>query len=184
MPAVAIVQTPDNDEVKNAFALAQKHFGHIPQLVRALGTNPAYCRTITAFLAQFLQEGTRVPWVTKELVVLKTLRAIKAFYSYGAHEKLALELGVSPEKLGDIANSLWQVSPHFNDAERAVFELVDQIGIDANAVGDDIWDKVRAHWDAGQIVELTALITTFVMIGRVGDALGVADPVLFTRKVA
>ncbi len=182
MPAVAMVETPDNDDVREAFRVAKEHFGHVPNLVKALGTNAAMCRTITAFFAQSLQDG-RVNWAFKELVILKTLRAISAFYSYGAHEKLAVELGNPVDKVGDVANSLWQLSPHFNDAEKAVFELVEQIGIDANDVSDEIWERLRTHWKADQLIELTAVITTFVMIGRLGDSLGVAEPVLFTKPV-
>ncbi|MDE2150307.1 MAG: carboxymuconolactone decarboxylase family protein [Gammaproteobacteria bacterium] len=182
MAVVKLVQKPDNDDVREAFKLAETHFGHVPNLVRALGSNPAMCRTITAFIVQSLREG-RVSWGFKELVILKTLRAISSFYGYGAHEALAQELGNSPERIGDIANSLWENSPHFNEAERAVFELVKQIAIDANAVPDELWDRLRKHWDHGQLVELDALITTFIMIGRVADTLGVTDPVLFKRKV-
>jgi len=182
MPATAMVQKPENDEVVQAFRVAEAHFGHVPNLVRALGTNPAMCRTITAFFAQSLQEG-RVNWAFKELVILKTLRAIGSYYGYGAHEQLAVALGNSPEKVGDLANSLWRASPHFDEGERAVLELVEQIGVDANAVPDALWERLRAHWDAGQLVELTAVITTFIMIGRVGDSLGVSDPVLFSKPV-
>ena len=182
MPATAMVETPTNDGVKEAFRIAEEHFGHVPNLVKALGTNEAMCRTITAFFAQSLQDG-RVSFAFKELVILKTLRAIGAFYSYGAHEKLAIELGNSADKVGDLANSLWRTSPHYNDGERAVMELGDQIGIDANDVSDELWERLRKHWDAGQLVELTAVITTFVMIGRVGDALGIAEPVMFTKPV-
>lgn len=183
MPVTALVTAPEDDDVKQAFKVATDHFGHVPNLVRALGSNPAMCRTITAFFAQSLQEG-RVKWAFKELVILKTLRSIGAYYSYGAHEKLAVELGNSDEKVGDIAHSLWRTSPHFTDAERVVLELVDQIDVDANDVSDELWGRLRAHYDAGQLIELTAVITTFIMIGRVGDSLGIAEPVMFSRAVA
>ena len=109
---------------------------------------------------------------------------MKSFYSYGAHEKLATELGVSDEKMGDIANSLWKASNLFSEAEKVVFELVDQIAVDANDVSDDLWDRLRSHWEHGQLLEINAVITTFLMIGRVGDSLGVVDPVLFTKPVS
>jgi alkylhydroperoxidase family enzyme len=183
MPATALVQESDNADVQEAFKVAEEHFGHVPALVRAMGANPAMCRTITAFFAQSLKEG-RVSWAFKELVILKTLRAIGAYYSYGAHEALAIELGNSAEKVGDLANSLWRSSPHYSDGERVVLELVEQIGVDANDVSDELWERLRDHWDAGQLIELNAVITTFVMIGRVGDTLGVSEPVLFKRAVA
>lgn len=183
MTAVALVQQSDNADVQAAFEKAEAHFGHVPNLVRALGTNAAMCRTITAFMIQSLQEG-RVSWKFKEIVVLKTLASNHSHYSYGAHEAVALALGNTPTKVGAVANSLWQISDEYTQAEKDVLELVDQIGRDANDVSDELWDRLRANWDAGQLVELDALITTFILIGKVGDTLGVSEPVLFTRNVA
>ena len=182
MPAVAMVDAPTKEKSQEAFEIAERHFGHVPNLVKALASNDEMCLSVTAFFAQALQEG-RVPWAFKELVILKTLRAIGSYYSYGAHERIAAELGNSAERIGDINNSLWETSPHFSDGERAVFRLVDQIAEDANDVTDSIWDPLKTHWDAGQLVELNALITTFVMVGRVGDSLGVAEPYLFRDPV-
>lgn len=182
MPAVALIDAPTEDKTKEAFETAERHFGHVPNLVKALASNPDMCLAITNFFAQALQDG-RVNWAFKELVILKTLRAIGSYYSYGAHERIAAELGNSPERIGDTHNSLWETSQHFTDAEKAVFRLVDQIAEDANDVTDSIWDPLKQHYDPGQLVELNALITTFVMIGRVGDSLGVAEPYLFRDPV-
>jgi hypothetical protein len=59
--------------------------------------------------------------------------------------------------------------------------LVEQIDEDATAVSDAHWGALRAFWGDGQLLEATAIITTFLMIGRVGDTLGLADPVLFKQ---
>ena len=84
MPAVALVEAPADEKTRLAYQLAQEHFGQVPNLVKALGSNPDMCSSITAFFAQALQEG-HVDWAFKELVILKTLRAIGSHYSYGAH---------------------------------------------------------------------------------------------------
>ena len=181
MPATAVLESP-SPEVANAYRLAESYFGHVPNLVKVLATNPAFCNSITEFMMEALGEG-RVSWAFKELVILKTLRANASYYSYGAHEKLAIELGVSAEKIGDSHHSLWRNSPHYSDAERAVFALIEQIAIDANDVGDDIWGPLHEHWDHGQLLELNSVINTFISIGRMGDTLGVSDPVLFSRPV-
>jgi len=183
MPAtVPLDRSETDDELDEVLARADAYFGHVPNLVRTMASNPAMCRTVTDFLIQALGPG-RLPWGFKELIILKTLRATGSHYSYGAHERIAAELGVPAEKIGDVANSLWQTSDHFSDRERAVFALVEQIAEDANAVPDALWEELRSHWDNGQLLEANAVITTYVMIGRVGDALGVSDPVLFERPV-
>ena len=147
-----------------------------------MASNPDMCRSITDFMIQALGPG-RIEWGLKELIILKTLRSIKSYYSYWAHERLAAELGVPVEKIGDVANSLWQTSPHYSRAERLLFELVEQIAEAANDVNDALWSDLRASWDNGQLLEVNAVITTFIMIGRLGHSLEVADPVLFTRPV-
>ena len=183
MPATATLDRPQtSDDLDDVLEHAEAYFGHLPNLVRVLASNPAMCRTITDFLIQSLGPG-RLDWGFKELIILKTLRATGSHYSYGAHERIAAGLGVSTDKIGDVANSIWQTSDHFTDGERAIFALVEQIDEDANDVSDELWDELRAHWDNGQLLEANAVITTFLMIGRVGDALGVSDPVLFERPL-
>ncbi len=181
MPAVKLVDIGQVDPTaQEVLRAAESYFGHVPGLVKALANNPPLCRSITNFLIQALGPG-RIDWGLKELLILKTLRSVKSYYGYGAHERLAVELGVPTEKIGDLANSLWRTSPRFTEAERVLFEFVEQVAKDANDVRDDLWKRLRSHWDAGQLLEINALITTFMMIGKVGDALGVCDPVLFSK---
>ena len=108
---------------------------------------------------------------------------MKSHYSFGAHQKIALDLGATEEQLSDLANSLWKNSPHFSEKEKLVFELIEQIAIDANAVPKELWERLRKFWSDGQLVELNGVISTFIMIGRVGDALGVSDNSLFSKNL-
>ncbi|MFQ5558436.1 MAG: carboxymuconolactone decarboxylase family protein [Acidimicrobiales bacterium] len=178
MPVTALVEEP-TPELEEIYAGATAHFGHVPEFVKVLGSNPTFCRSLTRFLIQALGDG-RIPWAFKELVILKTLRATGAHYSHGAHERLAAELGNSAERIGDLAHSTWRSSGHYSGAEKAVFALIEQIAEDANDVGDEIWEPLTTHWDNGQIMEIVSVIATFINIGRMGDTLGVSDPVLFT----
>lgn len=183
MPAVQLLKKDNVDaSLKELIRQTEEYFGHVPDLVKALANNPPMCKTITEFTLQALGPG-RIDWALKELIILKTLRSIQCTYSYGAHEKIAADLGVSSEKIGDVANSQWQMSPHYSDGEKVLFKLVEQIAEDANDVSDELWDELRSHWDDGQLLEVNAVITTFIMIGRVGDWLGVSDPVLFSKPL-
>lgn len=181
MAAVKYINQP-TEELLPIYESAKSHFGHVPNIVKALGSNYEMCRTITGFLIQSLNNGL-VDWKFKELVIIKTLRSMKSHYSFGAHQKLAFDLGASEDQLSDLSNSLWKNSPHFTSNEKLVFELIEQIAIDANAVPKELWEKLRKHWSDGQLVELNGVISTFIMIGRVGDALGIVDNNLFTRSL-
>ena len=181
MPVVKYIESP-SAELQPIYSNAESFFGHVPNIVKALGSNFAMCKSITNFLIQSLGNGL-VDWKFKELVILKTLRVMKSHYSYGAHESIALQLGATEDQLGDLSNSLWKNSSQFTEGQKLVFELIEQIGIDANAVSKDLWMKLKDHWTNGQLVELNGIITTFIMIGRVGDALGISDQTLFSKDL-
>ena len=183
MPAVQLLERERIEPaVADVFEAAERHFGKVPNLIKALASNPTLCRSITDFMIAGLRPG-RVDWGFKELLILKTLRAMKSYYSYGAHEKLALDLGVAEEKIGDLANSLWRTSPRFTEGERVIVEFAEQVARDANDVHDELWRRMKAHWDSGQLLEMNAVITTFIQIGRISDTLGVCEPALFTKPV-
>ena len=44
---------------------------------------------------------------------------------------------------------------------------------DANNVSKELWDRLHTHWTDSQIVEATFCITTYIMVSKFGDALGV-----------
>ncbi|MDH3911586.1 MAG: hypothetical protein OEU09_09825, partial [Rhodospirillales bacterium] len=69
-------------------------------------------------------------------------------------------------------------SPHFTEAEKALMDLTVQIGIDANRVSKDLWDRLHTHFTEPQIVEAVFTITIYIAVSKFGDALGVAlEPV-------
>ncbi len=48
-----------------------------------------------------------------------------------------------------------------------------QIGVDANRVPKELWDRLHAHWTEPQIVDAAFVITTYIAVSKFGDALGV-----------
>lgn len=180
MAVVKLIEADRADaSLRKSLAAAEKHFGKIPNLMKALANNPGLCRPLVDFMVEALRPG-RVDLPLKVVLILKTLRASKGYYGIAHFERLADELGLSAAKIGDLSDGLWRTSGAFTDGERALLELVEQVAFDANDVSDDLWKRLRAHWNAGQLLEINAVITAFLMIGKIGDALGVSDPVLFT----
>lgn len=48
-----------------------------------------------------------------------------------------------------------------------------QIGEDGNDVSKELWDRLHEHWTDAQIVDAAFTITTYIMVSKFGDALGV-----------
>ena len=66
------------------------------------------------------------------------------------------ELGTSDEKI--LAVEEYATSPLYDEAERAALEYADAITLSGRDVTDDLFARVRRHFDDDEIVELTAVI--------------------------
>jgi len=75
-------------------------------------------------------------------------------------------LGMTNEKIADLDGEKYKTSPHYSEGEKALLDLTVQIGIDANRVSKDLWDRLHAHWTEPQIVDATFVITTYIMVSN------------------
>ena len=66
------------------------------------------------------------------------------------------ELGIPNEKI--LALEEYATSPLYDGAERAALEYADAITLSDRDVTDDLFARVRRHFDDDEIVELTAAI--------------------------
>ncbi len=181
MAVVQLIEPAQADpSLKPTLEAAERRFGAVPELFKALANNPELCKPIAEFMVESLGPG-RVDWALRELLVLRMLHVTETDYGVAHHERLARELGVDGDKIRDVAGDAWRTSPRFKASERTLLEFVDRIAADANDVGDELWIRLTADWRPDQIVEVSMAATTFLMIGKVGDAIGVRDPVLFAK---
>jgi alkylhydroperoxidase family enzyme len=89
-----------------------------------------------------------------------------------SHTALAKQLGV-PEDLLDAMYHIDQHRQRFTPAERAALALAERMTTDAHGVNEDVWAALQEHFDAGQIIELAAVIGLFNYFNRFNDALRV-----------
>lgn len=62
----------------------------------------------------------------------------------------------------------------FTEDELVALELADRMALSGHAVDDDLWERLAARFDEGQIVELVSVIGMFNYFNRVNDALRMA----------
>jgi alkylhydroperoxidase family enzyme len=68
----------------------------------------------------------------------------------------------------------WRASGVFSDRERLAIEYAERISLEPVPLpyDDNFWDRLHAHFDEGEIADLTYSITTWIATGRVVHALG------------
>jgi alkylhydroperoxidase family enzyme len=92
-----------------------------------------------------------------------------------AHTALAKQQGVSEELL----DALYHIDQHrdlFSARELAALHYAEIVTTSAREVDEDLWDELQAHFDDGQLVEITTVIGLFNFFNRFADALHIEPP--------
>ena len=151
---------------------AEDRFQALLNIFKVFGHHPEYGTVFTDLIMAILKDG-ELSWLTKELLILKATQRNNCQYCVVQHERLCEMLGMERDKVAAIEADNYKTSPLFTEGEKALLDLTVQIGIDANRVSKDLWDRLHAHWSEPQIVEAVFVITTYIMVSKFGDALGV-----------
>lgn len=175
---VSYVEHDQADTATKAFYdKAEGRFEMLLNIFKVFGHTPELGAVFTDLVMAILKDG-ELDWVTKELIILKATHRNDCQYCVVQHETLSKRMGISDQKIADIGDDRYKTSPHFTDGEKALMDLTVQIGVDANRVSKELWDRLHRHFTEPQIVEAVFTITTYIGISKFGDALGVAlEPV-------
>lgn len=170
---VSYVERNQANDVTTAFYdRAEDRFKALLNIFKVLGHTPELGGPFTDMIMAILKDG-HIDWKTKELLILKATQRNDCQYCVIQHERLSMMLGIPEEKIADLDGDKYKTSPHFTDGERALLDLTVQIGVDANRVSKDLWDRLHQHYTDPEIVEAAFVITTYIFVSKFGDAMGV-----------
>jgi alkylhydroperoxidase family enzyme len=62
--------------------------------------------------------------------------------------------------------------PAFSEQERIALEFAFRSSTVPNSVDDEVAERLRANWDAGEIVEIMGVIALFGFLNRWNDSIG------------
>ncbi len=180
-----------NAETTAFYDDAEERFEMLLNIFKVFGHTPPLGAAFTLSVMEMLKDG-ELDWVTKELIILKATHRNECQYCVVQHETLSKRLGISEEKINDIGDDRYKTSSHFTESEKALMDFTVQIGVDANRVSKDLWDRLHQHFTEPQIVEAAYVITQYIAISKFGDALGVVlepvfsgmDPILHVDHAA
>jgi uncharacterized peroxidase-related enzyme len=173
---MAIVNPLSEDEM-DADLRAQVQFfkgplGVIPNSVRTMAHRPALAAAFTALNVAVMTSPGAVTAEFKRLLGYVSSFASGCMYCQ-AHMILASErFGASPERLA----SVWEfeTSAHFSESEKAALAFAYAATEVPNAVTPEIGQRLRAHWEPGDIVEIMGVVALFGFLNRWNDSMGSA----------
>ena len=82
-----------------------------------------------------------------------------------------MQAGASDAKIAQVPT--WRESALFSEMERDALEYAERITITGERVGDELFARLRRHFSAAQIVELTAAVALENFRSKFNVALGV-----------
>ena len=163
-------------ETHASYNKAEERFQALLNIFKVFGHHPEYGNVFTDNIMAILKGG-EIDWLTKELLILKATQRNDCQYCVAQHERLCDILGMPAENVADIDGDKYRTSPHFAEGEKALLDFCVQIGVDANHVPKELWDRLHEYWADRQIVDAAYVTTTYIAVSKFGDALGVElDP--------
>ncbi len=164
MPRIDLLPpTPENPETAAMFAEVRARGIEVPNLYRVLGHAPGMLRAWLDF-AWPLRLQARTPRALRELLILRGAQRSEVEYEWAHHVPMALAAGVAQAKID--ALSAWPESALFDDAERAVLRLADEV-TDGPGASAACVDALKRHFAEPEVVELVLTASFYVCVGRV-----------------
>lgn len=142
--------------------------GGLPvQMLQAMALRPEILESFAATSAA-IYPGGRVEREVKELIILEISRRNACQFCTQSHISMVRSLGMSEEPLA-LLEHLDALPPR----QRLAVEYARAASIDANRIPDALFDRLREHFDDGEIVELTAMIGLISMLNIFNNCLQV-----------
>jgi AhpD family alkylhydroperoxidase len=118
-----------------------------------------------------VEKSRPLPARLKELAVLRTAQLTECEWCLDFGSKLAHDVGVPAEDLRELSN--WRTSARFDDLDRLVLEYAEGMTRTPVEVSDELFARLREHFDERQIVALTMAIAMENLYNRSNQALGI-----------
>lgn len=142
--------------------------GSVLHLYQMLLNSPSVAEGWLGYLTAIRQKSS-LDGAIREMVIMRVAQLNRAPYEADQHAPIALREGMSQAQL----DALGEWSAHgdlFSAQERAVLAYTDAMTRDVQ-VPDAVFAAVSAHFEAQQLVELTATVAAYNMVSRFLEAL-------------
>ena len=169
MARIADIEEQDHPELAPLIARIRTERGKLLDLYKILLHSPAVVEGWLSFFTAIRQK-TKLAGRYRELAILRVAILNGADYEYQAHLPFALKEGATGEQIA--ALKAWQLSPLFDATERAVLAYTDTMTKQIQ-VPDALFAEVQTHFDAQDLVELTATIAGYNLVSRFLEAMQV-----------
>ncbi|NNJ64676.1 MAG: carboxymuconolactone decarboxylase family protein [Xanthomonadales bacterium] len=156
-------------ELKDDFAIFERILGFIPNSLLTMQRMPAMVKGFGELTKAVMDPDGAVDLGFMRLVAHFASRAAGCQYCE-AHSLVAAKIhGIDQEKLDAIWD--YRTSPLYSEAERVALDFALAAGAVPNAVDAELMDRMKAHWDEQQIVQILGAVCLYGFLNRWNDSM-------------
>ena len=173
MPLVAPLPADHDPEVERLAQFFNTTLGFPPNSVLTMMRRPALARAFTELNRAVMQNHGRVTAEFKRLLGHVASRMAGCRYCEAHTIRAAARFGEQDNTDPARLEAVWsfRTSTLFSDAEKAALEFACAAASVPGAVSAEIGTALRQHWDDGEIVEMTGVVSLFGFLNRWNDAM-------------
>jgi alkylhydroperoxidase family enzyme len=145
--------------------------GSVLHLYQMLLHSPPVAEGWLGFMTAVRQKSV-LSATLRELAIMRIAGLNGAPYEAEQHAPIALKEGLTQGQLDTLAD--WRGSDQFSALQRAVLALTDGMTRDVH-VDDALFDALRPHLQAREILELVVTVASYNMVSRVLEALQISS---------
>ena len=156
-------------ELKAHFEFFLGTLGFTPNSVLTMQRKPKLVMAFAQLNGAVMDPAGEVDLGFRRLIGHVVSKASGCLYCQ-AHTLLgAHNFGVTDAKLADVWT--YANSPHYSERERLALDFALAASSQPNAVTDEQFAALRAHWSEGEIVEILGVVAMFAFLNRWNDTM-------------
>ncbi|MFU8814372.1 MAG: carboxymuconolactone decarboxylase family protein [Pseudomonadales bacterium] len=158
---------PDLAELVRFF---ETTLGFTPNSVLTMQRRPAMAQAFIALNRAVMENHGRVSSELKRLIGYMASLTAGCRYCQAHTGLAAVRFGLSEERFA----ALWEyrTSPLYSEAERAALDFALAAASVPNDVTEALCERLKTHWDEGEIVEILGVVALFGFLNRWNDSMG------------
>jgi alkylhydroperoxidase family enzyme len=165
---MARVSYPELDDLKPADRALMEQLPPLNVFRMLSGTGASFA-PFMSFISAYLNDGILNPEL-RELIILRVGHLCGSTYEVHQHERVARTLNMSEDRIAAIKQEI--PSAAFSDAENAALLFADE-QVAKVKVSDASFAATQEHLTDQEIVELTLVVGTYIMVCRFLETLEV-----------
>ena len=179
MSRVPLVKPEEaSPEIQAFFRELEANFHKVPNLFGTLANYPTALTPMLGLFDAVYNRSSLSPRVV-ELAIIKISYGLQSHYCLTLHKAFALERGVTNDELRALRSD--PTHSTFEDSERVVLDFAAQYGEDALAIDDELFARLREHYDEAAIVNLCLLMGLSYLYGQMANSLRIPLDEFITR---